>query len=65
MSQVIRYRQHWMATLRDRPVCKICNELAINALEFMDENGTCNSVSWFCDQHFLTKGIMKGTEVRT
>ena len=59
MSQVIRYRQYWMATLKDRHVCQICNEVAINALEFNYENGTCNSVSWFCDRHFPPKGIMK------
>ena len=47
MSQVILYRQSWMATLKDRRVCQICNDLAINSLEFKDENGTCNSVSWF------------------
>jgi hypothetical protein len=49
MSQVILYRQNWMATLKDRHVCQVFNELAINALEFKDENGTCVSVSWFCD----------------
>ncbi len=52
MSQVIWYRQNWMATLKDHHVCQVFNELAINALEFKDENGTCNSVSWFCDQDF-------------
>ncbi len=50
LSQVIRYRQYWMATLKDRRVCRICNELAINALESMDENGTCESKNWFCDR---------------
>ena len=38
-----------MATLKDRHICQICNGLAINALEFKDENGKCNSVSWFCN----------------
>ncbi len=50
MSQIIRYRQYWMATLKDCHVCQICNALALNALEFTDENGTCESVSWFCDR---------------
>ena len=48
MSQVILYRQYWMATLKDRHCCQICGELAISALEFVDKNGMCESVSWFC-----------------
>ena len=51
MSQVILYRQYWMATLKDRHTCQICCELAISALEFVDKNGMCESVSWFCDLH--------------
>ena len=47
MSQVILYRQYWMATLKDRHCCQICGELAISALEFVDKNGICESVSWF------------------
>jgi hypothetical protein len=65
MSQVILYRQNWMATLKDRHICQICNQLAINALEFKDDYGTCNSVSWFCDRPFPSKGVMKENEVRT
>ena len=53
MSQVILYRQYWMATLKDRHCCQICGELAISALEFVDKNGMCESVSWFCDLHLL------------
>jgi hypothetical protein len=48
MSWVILYRQYWMATLKDRHYCQICGELAISALEFVDKNGMCESVSWFC-----------------
>ena len=48
MSQVILYRQYWMATLKDRQYCQICGEQAISALEFVDKNGMCESVGWFC-----------------
>ena len=51
MTQVVRYRQYWMATLKDRHWCQICGELAISALEFVDKNGMCESVSWLCDLH--------------
>ena len=51
MSQTVPYRQYWMATLKDRHNCYVCDNLAIGALEFMDENGICESVSWFCDLH--------------
>ena len=50
MSQVVRYRQYWMATLKDRHWCQICGELAINALEYLDMHGVCESVSWICDR---------------
>ena len=51
MSQVILYRQYWMATLKYRQCCQVCGELAICALEYVDKNGMCESVSWFCDQY--------------
>ena len=51
MTQVVRYRQYWMATLKDRHWCQICGEFAISALEFVDKNGMCESVSWLCDLH--------------
>lgn len=57
MSQVILYRQYWMATLKERHVCQICNGLAINALASMDQNGTCNSVGWFCDRDFPSLAV--------
>jgi len=49
MSQVILYRQYWMATLKDWQCCQICGELAINVLEYVDENGARESVIWICD----------------
>ena len=48
MSQIVVYRQYWMATLKDRHCCQICGDLALTALEFVDKNGICESVSWFC-----------------
>ncbi len=50
MSQKFRYRQYWMATLKDRHQCQRWGELAINALELVDDYGTCETVSWFCDR---------------
>ena len=64
MSQNVRYRQYWMATLKDCHQCQMCGQLAINALENVDVYGTCETVSWFCDRHFPPKGIMKENEVR-
>ena len=57
MSQVILYRQYWMATLKDRHCCQICGELAISALEFVDKNGMCKSVSWLCDRDLAAWGL--------
>jgi hypothetical protein len=48
MSQIVVYRQCWMVTLKDRHCCQICGDLALTAPEFVDKNGTCESVSWFC-----------------
>jgi hypothetical protein len=53
MSQIVHYCQYWMATLKDRHHCQKCGELAINALESVDDNGTCCSVAWFCDCHIF------------
>jgi hypothetical protein len=50
MSQIVLYRQYWMATLKDRHLCSVCGSLAINALEYRDKNGICKSISWFCNQ---------------
>lgn len=51
MSQIIRYHQYWMATLKERHSCHCCGELAINAFEFLSESGICQSVIWHCDEH--------------
>ena len=48
MIRIVQYRQYWMATLKDRHMCCVCGSLGINALEFLDENEICRSVSWFC-----------------
>ena len=55
MSQVILYRQYWMATLKDRHCCQFCGELAINALEYVDKSGMCTKVVWLCDEENQTK----------
>jgi hypothetical protein len=60
MSQILYYRQHWMATLKARNSCETCVNLAINALEVLDEHGTCASVSWYCDQDL--SGLTIGEE---
>ena len=51
MSQIVHYRQYWMATLKDRHDCKICGELAANAEYLELDNGVINSVDWVCDAH--------------
>ena len=61
MSQIVVYRQYWMATLKDRHYCQICGDLAITALEFVDKNGIRESVSWFCDPH-LSIGVHSETQ---
>ena len=54
MSQVILYRQYWMATLKDRHCCQICGDLAVNAEYLESDNGVIDSVNWVCDVHFGT-----------
>jgi hypothetical protein len=51
MSQVILYRQHWMATLKVRRNCHICCELAVNAEYSETENGYICGIQWVCDIH--------------
>ena len=48
MSRIVPYHKYWMATLKDRHKCCVCGNLATSALEFQDENGISESVSWFC-----------------
>jgi hypothetical protein len=57
MSQITLYRQHWMATLKERHSCNCCGELAINAFESLNESGICQSVIWFCDEHQRIFGL--------
>jgi hypothetical protein len=46
MSKFVRYRQFWMATLKDRHQCQKCGELAVNALYLNSDNGVINRGSW-------------------
>jgi hypothetical protein len=57
MIRIVQYRQYWMATLKARNSCETCGNLAINALEVLDQHGTCVSVSWYCDQDLPAWGI--------
>jgi len=54
MSKFVRYRQYWMATLKDRHDCKICGELAVNAEYLETVNGIIHSVDWVCNSHLST-----------
>jgi len=54
VSQIVVYRQYWMATLKDRHDCKICGELAVNAEYFEAENGEIHNIKWVCDTHLLS-----------
>jgi hypothetical protein len=51
MSQIEVYRQHWMATLKDRHNCHICCELAVNAEYSESQNGHIFGIQWVCDTH--------------
>jgi len=51
MSQIVHYRQYWMATLKDRHLCEKCGELATEALYFENEPGSIIKVSWSCRIH--------------
>ena len=51
MTQILRYRQHWMATLKRRHCCQICGYLAVNAEYLELDNGVVGNVDWFCDEH--------------
>jgi hypothetical protein len=46
-----------MATLKERQSCHRCGELAINAFEFLNESGICQSVIWRCDEHQRIFGL--------
>ena len=49
MSPVILYRQYWMATLKDRHTCQICDQVAINAYEYVGDEGICERIVWYCN----------------
>lgn len=51
MSQILRCRQYWMATLKIRHDCNICGELAVSAEYLESDNGVIHSVDWVCDSH--------------
>ena len=57
MSWIVVYRQYWMATLNERHSCHCCGELAINAFEFLNESGICQSLAWHCDEHQRIFGL--------
>ena len=59
MSQVMRYRQYWMATLKDRHCCQICGELAVSAFWVMQENDQIEKIYWLCDDHISWTTLVK------
>ena len=54
MSQILRYRQYWIAPVKIRHDCNICGELAVNAEYLETDNGVIRSVNWVCDSHLGT-----------
>jgi hypothetical protein len=54
MSRIVRYRQYWMATLKDRHYCEVCGDLAVNA-EFLEaEKEDIHSIKWVCETHLCS-----------
>jgi hypothetical protein len=51
MSQILYYRQHWKATLRDRHFCHVCGELALCAAYTEGDDGLILRVRWLCLDH--------------
>jgi hypothetical protein len=51
MSQVVRYRQYWMATLKDRNYCEFCCDLAVSAEYTTTENAVVQNLRWLCGAH--------------
>jgi hypothetical protein len=51
MSQILEFRQHWMATIRDRHICEICGVLAVSAKYVEVDNGKIEIVKWLCAAH--------------
>jgi hypothetical protein len=48
MSQILYYRQHWMATLKERRASDTCGELATYA-SWKEVDETTYDVNWFCE----------------
>jgi hypothetical protein len=47
----MRYRQYWMATLKDRRCCQVCGSLAIIAEYTEADDGLIKKVTWLCSLH--------------
>jgi hypothetical protein len=54
MSKFVRYRQYWMATLKDRHTCQICGQLATSAEYMTNEKDVVQNLRWLCDDHLNT-----------
>lgn len=48
VSQIFQYRQYWMATLKERHVCQICGDMAIDAKYVDDGRSGPRGVRWLC-----------------
>ena len=48
VSQIFQYRQYWMATLKERHVCQICGDMAIDAKYVDDGRSGPREVKWLC-----------------
>jgi hypothetical protein len=64
MSQILYYRQHWMATLKERHACDKCGELAMYA-SWNEIYGAICEVNWFCkpEHEYLRGGMMNEESV--
>ena len=51
MSKTIRFRQYWMATLKNRHTCSNCGVLALNAEYEISAEEIARNVVWLCDEH--------------
>ena len=51
MSQILFYRQYWLATLKDRHICASCGVVATFAKYSENEDGRTINVSWLCVNH--------------
>ena len=51
MSEILLYRQYWLATLKDRHLCASCGVGATFAKYSENEDGCAINVSWLCENH--------------